>query len=87
MNWLQHLWLHWQSRRYFRRLQRDDARLMSNTDVRSYRVHAFTVTTTLNNETIVWQLMAFTATAAISTALEFTGPGATLVRCTKQVDW
>lgn len=50
-------------------------------------VHAFTVTTTLNNETIVWQLMALTATAAINTALEFTGPGATLVRCTKQVDW
>jgi len=40
MNWLQHLWLHWQSRRYFRRLQRDDARLMSNADVRYYAEHA-----------------------------------------------
>lgn len=47
----------------------------------------FTVITTTGTETIVWQLMALTAAAAISTALEFTGPGATLVRCTKQVDW
>lgn len=49
--------------------------------------YLFIVTTTLAAETIVWQLMALTAAAAISTALEFTGPGASLVRCTKQTDW
>ena len=49
--------------------------------------HSFTVTTTLGAETIVWQLTARTTAAAISTALEFTGPGAVLVRCTKETDW
>jgi hypothetical protein len=47
----------------------------------------FTVITTLDAETIVWQLVAITAAAAINTALEFTGPGATLIRCTKESDW
>ena len=50
-------------------------------------LHSFIVTTTLGAETIVWQLMAITAAAAINTALEFTGPGASLVRCTKETEW
>jgi len=49
--------------------------------------HSFIVTTTLGTETIIWPLTARTAAAAISTALEFTGPGAVLVRCTKETDW
>lgn len=51
------------------------------------RIHSFVVTTTLGAETIVWQLLAPTASCAIHTALEFTGPGASLVRCTKETDW
>ena len=49
--------------------------------------YSFIVTTTLGTETIVWPLLARSAAAAINTALEFTGPGSTLVRCTRQGDW
>lgn len=48
---------------------------------------SYTVITALGTETVTWNLSARSAAAAISTALEFTGPGATLVRCTRQVDW
>ena len=49
--------------------------------------YPYTVITALGTETIVWPLLARSAAVAISTALEFTGPGSTLVRCTRQGDW
>jgi hypothetical protein len=34
-----------------------------------------------------WELMAFTAAQAITTALELAGPGARVLRVARQGDW
>lgn len=49
--------------------------------------YPYTVITALGTETVTWNLSSRSAAAAINTALEFTGPGSTLVRCTRQGDW